>query len=172
MKKVLGLMAIVLVLGTTSCVTTNKGFQSSPVISRNVELDPIKADIEVNETTKLKGESSSTYFLGIRVKGENTFADGIKYSTDANIGILQQFNPLYIATQGRQQKVRAAAAYNALESGDYDFMIHPNYIVTVENYLIVKKYKVVVTGYGATYKNFRTQVDTTTAKDININFNR
>ena len=55
-----------------SCTTTNKGFQSSPVISRNVQLDPIKADLEVNESVKLKGESSATYFLIFRVKGDNT----------------------------------------------------------------------------------------------------
>ena len=61
----------------TSCLTTNRGFQSSPVISRNVELDPIKADIKVDEKTKLKGESSSAYFLIFRVNGDNTFADGI-----------------------------------------------------------------------------------------------
>jgi len=29
----------------TVCTSTNKGFQSSPVVYRNVQLDPIKADI-------------------------------------------------------------------------------------------------------------------------------
>ena len=46
----------------TSCLRTNSGFQSSPVISRNVTLDPIKADINVDLKAKIKGESSSTYF--------------------------------------------------------------------------------------------------------------
>ena len=171
-KLILSVITFFLFLGVTSCVSTNKGFQSSPVISRNVELDPIKADIKVNEDTKLKGMSSSTYLFGFKIKGENTFADGINYSTDANVNFIQQINPLYFARVMRQQKVRAAAAYNAMESGDYDFMVHPTYVVTVKNYLIVKKYDVTVTGYGATYTNFRTEKDTTTAKDININFNR
>jgi hypothetical protein len=53
---------LVAITSLTSCVSTNRGFQSSPVISRNVQLDPIKADIQVDETKKLKGESSSGYF--------------------------------------------------------------------------------------------------------------
>jgi hypothetical protein len=141
----------------TSCVTTNRGFQSSPVISRNVQLDPIKADIQVNEKTKLQGESSSAYFLIFRVSGDNTFADGINYSTDASASFLQQLNPLKLAQSGRLNKVRGAAAYKALSNGDYDVLVHPNYTTTVENYLIFKKYTVKVEGYGAKYANFRTE---------------
>ena len=140
-----------------SCTTTNKGFQSSPVISRNVQLDPIKADIEVNESKKLKGESSATYFLIFRVKGDNTIADGINYSTDASASLIDQLNPLNVIKGSRLSKVRGSAAYNALSTGDYDVLVHPNYVVTVQNYLIVKKYKVSVEGYGAKYKNFRTE---------------
>ena len=46
-------MFTMLVVSMTSCVTTNKGFQSSPVVSRNVNLDPIKADIKVDEEKKI-----------------------------------------------------------------------------------------------------------------------
>lgn len=141
----------------TSCVSTNRGFQSSPVISRNVQLDPIKADINVEEKSKIKGESSSTYFLVFRVSGDNTFADGINYSTDASASVLSQFNPLKLAQSGRLNEVRGAAAYKALSTGDYDVLVHPNYTTTVENYLIFKKYIVKVEGYGAKYENFRTE---------------
>lgn len=141
----------------TSCVTTNKGFQSSPVIARNVQLDPIKADIKVDEKTKLKGESTSTYFLIFRVSGDNTFADGINYSTDASASPFQQLNPIKLAQSGRLNKVRGAAAYKALSSGDYDVLVHPNYTTTIENYLIFKKYVVQVEGYGAKYERFRTE---------------
>ena len=48
-------------------------------------------------------------------------------------------------------------AYNALSNGDYDVLVHPNYTTTIENYLIYKEYTVSVTGYGAKYKNFRTE---------------
>ena len=136
----------------SSCVSSNKGFQSSPVISRNVELDPIKADIIVDEKRKLKGGSSATYFLFFRINGDNVYADGIKYST-------QTFNanPFKIAQQGRLNKVRSAAAYKAITSGDYDVLVHPNYSTTVEDYFFVKKYAVTVEGYGAKYSNFRTE---------------
>lgn len=154
--KTFGTLLIGTVL-TTSCVTTNKGFQSSPVISRNVELDPIKADIQVDEKSKLKGESTSVYFLIFRVSGDNTFAEGINYSTDVSASMFSRLNPLKLAQAGRLNKVRGAAAYKALSSGDYDFLVHPSYTTTVQNYLIVKKYYVKVEGYGAKYLNFRTE---------------
>ena len=134
-----------------SCVSTNKGYQSSPVISRNVQLDPIKADIKVNETAKLKGESTSIYFLCFRIGGDNTFADGINYSTDA-------VSPIKSLKTARLNKVRAAAAYKALSNGDYDFLVHPNYTITSMNFLgLVRVYDCYVSGYGAKYENFRTE---------------
>lgn len=159
MKKLAGYLVLLFIGSTmmTSCITTNRGFQSSPVISRNVELDPVKADIKVDEKTKLKGESSSTYFLIFRISGDNTFADGINYSTDASASLIQQLNPLKLAKSGRLNKVRGAAAYKALSSGEFDVLVHPNYTTTIENYLIVKKYTVKVEGYGAKYQNFRTE---------------
>jgi hypothetical protein len=161
MKKFISFNILVLaLLGSTflsSCISTNRGFQSSPVISRNVNLDQIKADLKVDEKNKLKGESSSGYFLIFRVSGDNTFADGINYSTDASAGLLQQLNPINIIQGGRLNKVRGAAAYKALSQGDYDVLVHPNYTTTVENYLIFKKYTVTVEGYGAKYVNFRTE---------------
>ena len=159
MKKVITIFGA-LIFGSmlmTSCVSTNKGFQSSPVISRNVELDPIKADIKVDEKNKIKGESSSAYFLIFRVSGDNTFADGINYSTDASSSFISKLNPFKLAQAGRLQKVRGAAAHKALSTGDYDVLVHPNYTTTVENYLIFKKYIVKVEGYGAKYANFRTE---------------
>ena len=141
----------------TSCVSTQRGYQSSPVIARNVELDPIKADLVVDEKAKLKGESSSSYFLIFRVSGDKTFADGISYSTDASATLAQRLNPLKILQAGRLNKVRGAAAYKALSAGDYDVLVHPNYTTTLKNFLIFKKYSVSVDGYGAKYTNFRTE---------------
>ena len=76
MNKVITIFGAIIVSSTlmTSCVSTNQGFQSSPVISRNVQLDPIKVDIIVDEKTKIKGESTSAYFLIFRVSGDNTYA--------------------------------------------------------------------------------------------------
>jgi hypothetical protein len=134
-----------------SCISTNKGYQSSPVISRNVQLDPIKADIKVNEITKLKGESRSIYFLCFRIGGDNTFADGINYSTDV-------VSPIKPINSARLNKVRSAAAYKALSNGNYDFLVHPNYTISKINFLgLVKVYDCYVSGYGAKYEKFRTE---------------
>lgn len=158
MKKTIQLFILLAIVASfSSCVSTNGGYQSSPVISRNVELDPIKADINVDTTRRLKGESTSTYFLSLRVQGDNKFADGINYSTDANTSMASKLlNPLSLISSGRLSKVRSAAAYKAMSQGSYDVLVHPSYVVTTENYLIIKKYTVEVTGYGATYSNYRT----------------
>lgn len=157
MKKILLAAVVLFGLGATSCVTTNRGLQSSPVISRNVQLDPIKADIRVDESEKLVGKSTAAYVLMFRVGGDNTYADGINYSTDASAGITQMLNPLKLAQSTRLNKVRGAAAYQALRSGEFDVLVHPSYTTTVKNYWFYKKYSVEVTGYGAKYENFRTE---------------
>ena len=142
------LLFLVALSAMTSCIATNKGFQSSPVVSREVQLDPIKADIRVNETAKLTGKSTSTYVFSFKVVGDNTFADGIAYSAEGRLR----------RRMSRSNEVRAAAAYKALSQGDYDFLVHPNYVMTKKNYLgIVRVYECEVTGYGANYTNFRTE---------------
>jgi len=163
MKKIVTILIMIcsIAIFFNSCVSTNKGFQSSPVISRNVQLDPIKADIKVNETTKLSGQSTSIYFLFFRISGDNTSADGINYSTDAGgsaISPLSQFNPIKMLKVAKLNKVRSSAAFKALSSGDYDFLVHPNYTMTTKNYLgLVKVYECTVSGYGAKYEKFRTE---------------
>ena len=137
----------------TGCVSTHQGLQSSPVVARNVSLDPIKADLQVDETTKLKGESSAVYFLFFRVSGENTFADGVNYNAEHPTSF---WHPLRI-TSLRMNRARAAAAYKAMGNTDYDLLVSPRYTSTYEDYFFVKKYKVKVEGYGAKYKNFRTE---------------
>ena len=130
-----------------SCATTNASYQSSPVIARNVDLDPIKADVKIDESKKLKGESTSTYFLFFRVGGDHTFADGVNYNAQKGFSFLG----------GPLTKVRSAAAYKALSSGDYDLLVNPTYVVKVRNSLFFKIYTVTVEGYGAKYSNFRTE---------------
>lgn len=146
---------LISILTLTSCVSTKRGFQSSPVISRNVNLDPIKADINVDDSKKLKGDSRSSYFLIFRVSGDNTFADGITYSTDASAGLLGNLNPIKAL---RLNKVRGAAAAKALENTDADVLVHPTYKTKTTNFLyLFTKYEVTVEGYGAKYSNFRTE---------------
>jgi len=137
------------VLLFSSCLSTRKGYQSLPVISRNVTLDPIKADITVDESKKLYGQSTISYFLFFRVSGDNYFTDGIHFSTDVSSG-----RPI---KAGKLNKVRNIAAYDALQTGDYDILVHPTYEIKKVNYVLYKKYTVKVSGYGAKYSNFRTE---------------
>ena len=97
----------------------------------------------------------AVYFLGLRIFGDNYYADGINYSTDTKTNV----NPFAVVKIGRMNNIRAAAAYNALKSTntDFDVLVHPTYETRVENYLVVKKYYISVNGYGATYSNFRTE---------------
>jgi len=133
------------VLAMTSCgVTQNTGTHSSPVRSRAVNLDPIKADININEEEKLSGTSSSTYVIGFRVSGDQNYADGVNFSTMA-------FH------LGRVRQVKSAAAYNAMLDKGYDVLVHPTYNIKVERGIFVQKYTATVEGYGGKYENFRTE---------------
>lgn len=157
MKNYLKLMLVVLVAsaGMTfqSCKSTSAGYQSSPVVSRNVELDPIKADIKVDESKKLEGHSAATYLFGFRIKGDKEYADGISYSTYAGSAMIS-FRGI------REHRIKSAAAYKALDGQDVDFMVHPTYTVKRKWFLIGTKYEISVSGYGAKYENFRTEPDT------------
>lgn len=126
--------------------------QSSPVIARNVELDPLKADIEVNQDQKLMGEGYATYILCFRVSGlrSQKQVEGITYSQGNG----------FILDRGRAT-ARAIAAYKALEScPECDVLVHPKYDITIKRSplgILFRKYIVNVSGYGAKYKNIRTE---------------
>lgn len=151
------LLLSVIILSMSSCISTNKGVQSSPVVARDVQLDPIKADINVNTEEKLKGVSSSTYFLIFRVFGDNRIVDGVNYSSEAGASIFEKLNPFRAYKLARLSKVRGAAAFKAMEGKDYDVLVHPSYTVITKNYFIFQQYEIEVTGYGAKYENFRTE---------------
>ena len=164
MKTKIGFFLMALGLLTlNSCSTTNKAFQSSPVINRNVEIDPIKADIEIDDKVKLKGESKSSYLLFFRLSGSNKYADNINYSAETKLTkrLASFLNPFYlvkrIATGDAVGKVKAAAAYKALENTDADVLVHPMYTISEKSFLIFYIFKAEVTGYAGKYKNFRTE---------------
>jgi hypothetical protein len=153
--------AAVLVL--SSCASYSSGYQSSTVQSRNVQLDPIVADITVDESEKLKGESESAYLLFFRLRGDNKYADGINYTSNAltKEGLFSFLNPFRlferIATGDAEGKVKSAAAYDALKNSDADVLVHPTYNVYKKNYLIYFVYGAEVQGYAGKYTNFRTE---------------
>lgn len=144
MKKVFlfGVFAMSMIM--TSCVSLNKSYDSSAVKLTNVMLDPIKADLTVDETEKLVGTSSSSFFWIFKITGDNSFADGVKFPG---------------MSFGAVNKVKSSAAYNALNSTEkeYDIIVDPQYTVKVTKTILTTNIEVTVEGYGGTYSNFRTE---------------
>ena len=68
------------------CISTNKGYQSSPVKAQKyVWQEPIKTDIIVDDSEKVSGTSRSMYFLFFRLEGDSKYSDGINYSDNSSI---------------------------------------------------------------------------------------
>ena len=153
MKSRFLLAALATALVFSSCSVHTRAIQSSNVMVRNVQLDPIKADVEVHQDKKLVGEGTATYVFGIRVSHltDQKQVEGVRFS---------QGNFL----QSGKNTARSMATYYALEScPECDLLVNPKYEVTEKKSplgLIYKEYTVRVSGYGAQYKNFRTEKQT------------
>lgn len=143
MKKIL--LALSLALIITSCTTTRTGALSTPAYAPKAEINPIRANVDVDMNKKLEGESKSSYFLIFQVGGGNKFVDGMSYSSET------QFSSFFKA---RENKTKSAAAYNALKNSGADIIVHPNYIVEVHDYLLFKQIKVKVAGYAGYFRKF------------------
>ena len=154
MKYRIILAAMVAAFAFGSCSVYTRTMQSSAVMSRNVQLDPIKADIEVNQEQKLVGEGCATYIFFIRVSNlaVQKQLEGVNYS--------DSYLPLPFLNRGRNT-ARSIAAYRALEGyPECAVLVNPKYEVIERKSplgIIYKKYTVRVSGYGAVYKNFRTE---------------
>ena len=116
MKKVLLLLTIITL---ASCSSTQTAFDSSPVNSKSVDLDPIKADINIDESSKIKGSSKSTYFLFFRLSGDKVYADvELGEQKDFTTSILSLLNPFNWIYNGGERKTKSAAAYKALSKNN------------------------------------------------------
>ena len=93
MRKILFTLSLVFIL--TSCTTTRTGALSTPAYAPKAEINPIRANIEVDMNKKLVGESTSSYFLIFQVGGDNKFAEGMSYSSES------QFNALFKARENK-----------------------------------------------------------------------
>ena len=111
----------------TGCSSVNKSHIYSPVgISINTEMT---ADVDVNLSKVLTGSASATYILGIiKISGDSKYADGY-----GGIGLTR--------------KVKAAAAFDAINKSNGDLLVSPQYIVNTDNYFIYKVINVNVTGF-------------------------
>lgn len=115
-----------------SCTSVYKsGYVAIPSITLNTDLN-IKSEIIVDTTKTLQGFSETVISLGFIKKSDNKFIDAYG--------------------KGIGEKEKMAALYNALENTNFDVLINPKYIITVNKSLFVKRISVVVAGYGGKIK--------------------
>ena len=135
MKKIIFLPIVMLCLVFTSCKSTLTGTLSTPIsVSENIR--PLDADISVDVTKKITGQSSSVYFLFWRIGGDSKFAEGVDYSAKSGL----------IST--KVSKAKSAAAYKAVTESKCDLIVHPNYEVDIEDWVFFKKVNVKVNGFA------------------------
>ncbi len=147
------LATLALVFSLVSCTTTNKSVSSVPVVLRSSPA-PLEVDYTVDINKKLQGSSKSTYILGfLRIAGDNTYADGMSYSSQfasGQEGFMKLFGSF---AQFKIVRTKASAAYNALSSSDADFIANPHYSIKQTKLLfgLIKSYEAEVTGWKGKY---------------------
>jgi hypothetical protein len=137
MKKMLLLPILALALVTTSCKSTLAGTISTP-ISVGENIRPLDADVTVDVTKKIEGESNSLYFLIFRLSGDKKYAEGVDYSAKSGL------------FSSKVARAKSAAAYKAVIDSKSDLIVHPNYVVDIENWVFFKRIHVKVNGYAGT----------------------
>ena len=110
--------------------------------SPKAEINPIRAEVDVDMNKKLTGESQASYFLFFKVsKEDNKYADGLKFTGE-------RFGHF------RMNKLKSSAAYKAINNSGVDIIVHPNYIIEKHNYIFFSTCKIKVTGYAGYFKKF------------------
>ena len=144
MYKLLPVFIVAIIL--SSCGTTkNSGlYHEKSVENQGIKTDHYHADMEIDESKKINGNGTATYFIFFKISGDNHFADFDKSSLFPNA----------------VDKVKAAAKYDAIKSSDADFIAKPMYTTTIQSWFfgVVSTVTANVSGYGGVYKNFK-QVD-------------
>tara|TARA_B110000459_G_C16543256_1_gene462987 strand:+ start:278 stop:796 length:519 start_codon:yes stop_codon:yes gene_type:complete len=149
MKKIYKLLPILIVaIFLSSCgIVKNSGkYHEKSVSNAQIDTDELRADMEIDETNKISGSASATYFLFFKLSGDNHYAD------IAGGG----FDVPFSKTSGPKK----AAQYKALNSAKVDFIAKPSYTIKKTTYLLglMTIVDADVTGYGGVYKNFK-QID-------------
>ncbi len=157
MKKILVLtMAIVAVSFMSGCQSTNASKVAGPLgaITKTICATP---DVEVNLKEQISGEATMQSVFILKW-GATQFADGVSYNGagGAIAGepsmLAELFGALNSLTGGAVEACKAAAAYDACQKANADVILTPNYVVTIDDFVIYKKINVKVTGYGGTIK--------------------
>ena len=77
MKK---LLLIPLIATLFSCRSTHTNTLSTPMYAPKAEINPLRADVDVDMNKKLTGASQGSYFLCFQVSGDSKFAEGMEFS--------------------------------------------------------------------------------------------
>ena len=137
MKKLLMINLAGLML--CSCNSTFTNTLSVPMYSPKAEINPIRADVDVDMNKKISGEAEATYFLFFKVsKDDNKYAEGLRFQSEG-VGL---------------KKLKASAGYKAISNSNVDIIVHPNYIIERHEYFFFSTVKIKVTGYAGYFKKF------------------
>jgi hypothetical protein len=121
----------------SSCSVLNKSTNAA-FFESQANVAPVEAEIEVDDSKKIKGNSKSVYLLGIlRIAGDNKYANGV----------FSSYNPFDIIAP-----VSAAAAFKAIKSSGADVIVNPQYEVKQTNLILFKTVEATVTGMKGTFK--------------------
>ena len=144
--KLFPLFIVALVFSSCGVVKNSGKYHEKSVSNAQIDTDKLHADMKIDETVKISGSATATYFLFFKVSGDNHYAD------ISGGGLEMPFS--------KTAPVKKAAQYKALNSSNSDFVVKPSYTITKRKYLfgLFTQVDVNVSGYGGIYKNFR-QID-------------
>ena len=143
LNKLLSILFVAIVLSSCGTVKNSGKYHAKHVDeNKKIGTSELRADMEINETSKITGSAGATYFLFFKISGDNHYAD-------INGGFASPFS--------KTAKVKKAAQYEALSKSGSDFVAKPSYTIKQTTYLLglMTKVNVSVSGYGGVYKNFR-----------------
>ncbi len=145
--KVLALVASLAFL--VSCSHTTNRSQESSNLDVRLRSDLI-ADVDVDMTKKIQGQSRSTRIFWIPVRQPTFFADGVGYDASSGGGFL-------FFGGGMEDEAKSAAAYNAVIPNKADVIVAPQYIVKSESVFfgLWKEVTAQVQGYAGRVRNIR-----------------
>ena len=145
MYKLLPIFIAAIFLSSCGIVKNSGKYHEKSVSNAQIDTDELRADMEIDETSKITGSATATYFLFFKLSGDNHYAD-----------IQGSFEMPFSKTAGPKK----AAQYKALNSAKADFIAKPSYTIKKTTYLLglMTMVDASVSGYGGVYKNFK-QVD-------------
>ena len=140
MKKMICAVSTVALLFLASCASTSRTGVVAPFINTQAHPNEIRADFDLAAENKVTGKAKLRYIMGIRVSGGNAYFED-KSAKKSFLG-------------RRIDKAQSCAMYDALEQGQYDIIVNPQYKNVVHSWFfgLVKRYDVTVTGYGGKVK--------------------